>query len=87
MIMPVDTPVCAYYQDDMTPNEFMAAQKRIGCSAAQLGRWLNLSPVTITRYRRGTTDIPGPVAVAMEALASGWRPIEALLADRERKAG
>ena len=62
------------YLLDMTPNEFIALQDRMGCTGAQLARWLDLKPLSITRYRTGATEIPGPVALAMKALATGWRP-------------
>jgi hypothetical protein len=58
----------------MISSEFIQAQERIGCSGAQLARWMELSPLTIVRYRTGAQKIPGPVALAMQALASGWRP-------------
>lgn len=58
----------------MTAGEFIQLQERIGCSAAQLARWMGLSPLTVTRYRTGAVPIPGPVALAMKALATGFRP-------------
>jgi len=58
----------------MSSTDFIRAQERIGCAGTQLARWLGVTPLTITRYRTGTTAIPGPVALAMKALESGWRP-------------
>ena len=58
----------------MSPAEFITMQKHIGCNGAQLAQWLGVTPLTITRYRVGKTAIPGPVELAMKALASGWRP-------------
>jgi hypothetical protein len=69
---------CVYdngrYHLDMDKTEFTAIQATIGCTGTQLARWLDVKPLTITRYRTGANDIPGPVAVAMKALATGWRP-------------
>lgn len=62
------------YRCDMTTNEFITAQERIGCTGSQLARWLEVSPLTITRYRTGKVAVPGAVALAMKALAAGWRP-------------
>lgn len=62
------------YHLDMNATEFIMVQDAIGCTGAQLARWLDVKPLTITRYRTGANDIPGPVAVAMKALATGWRP-------------
>jgi DNA-binding transcriptional regulator YdaS (Cro superfamily) len=58
----------------MTMEEFRSCQQQIGCTGAQLARWLGIKPLTVTRYRTGALQIPGPVALAMKALASGWRP-------------
>jgi hypothetical protein len=58
----------------MTSNEFIQTQERIGCTGAQLARWLGVKPLTVTRYRTGAQPIPGPVALSMQALATGWRP-------------
>jgi hypothetical protein len=62
------------YHTDMSCKEFIQAQERIGCTGAQLARWMGLSTLTITRYRTGAAPVPGPVSLAMKALASGWRP-------------
>lgn len=66
--------VAILYHNDMTQHEFVTAQERIGCTGSQLARWMGVTPLTITRYRTGTIAVPGPVALAMKALASGWRP-------------
>lgn len=58
----------------MDAKEFIALQDKIGCTGAQLARWLDMRPLSITRYRTGANEIPGPVALAMRALADGWRP-------------
>jgi len=58
----------------MNKDEFRNAQAKIGCSGVQLARWLDLTPLTVTRYRTGFMPVPGPVAIAVKALASGWRP-------------
>lgn len=58
----------------MTKDEFRSGQERIGCTGAQLARWLGVKPLTVTRYRTGALSIPGPVDLAMKALISGWRP-------------
>jgi hypothetical protein len=58
----------------MSSREFIQAQERIGCTGAQLARWLGVKPLTISRYRTGAQPVPGPVALAMQALVSGWRP-------------
>lgn len=55
-------------------DDFRILQERIGCTGAQLARWLDVTPLTVTRYRTGAMPIPGPVALAMKALAEGWRP-------------
>jgi hypothetical protein len=58
----------------MTAKEFIASQDRIGCTGTRLAEWLGIQPLTVTRYRMGTTKVPGPVAVSMKALETGWRP-------------
>lgn len=58
----------------MTDSEFIQLQEKIGCTGAQLARWLGVTPLTITRYRTGAQPIPGPVALALKALSEGWRP-------------
>jgi len=74
MIMFVDAVEYIEYHADMNKEDFRTAQAKIGCTAAQLARWLDLTPLTITRYRTGYLPVPGPVSLAVKALASGWRP-------------
>jgi DNA-binding transcriptional regulator YiaG len=58
----------------MTTNEFRFALDRIGCTGAQLARWLGVSKLTVTRWRTGAVEVTGPAALAVKALADGWRP-------------
>ncbi len=58
----------------MSRQELEAAIAYIGCSGAQLARWLDVTGMTITNWRSGRYDIPGPAAVAIKALMTGWRP-------------
>lgn len=62
----------------MSPERFEALRQASGLTPAELARVLRLSPKsgfgTVMKMREGTCPVSGPVAVAMEALASGWRP-------------
>lgn len=64
----------------ITPAQFEALRVRAGLSPADLARALRLSPAsgfnTVMKMREGACPISGPVAIALEALASGWRPSE-----------
>jgi hypothetical protein len=53
---------------------FRESQSRIGCSGAQLSRWIGFSPEQISRWRCGHWPVPPVVAFAMKALESGMRP-------------
>jgi len=53
---------------------FCESQARIGCSGAQLSRWIGFSPEQISRWRCGHWPVPHVVAFAMKALESGLRP-------------
>jgi DNA-binding transcriptional regulator YdaS (Cro superfamily) len=58
----------------MTTAEFNACLERIGCTGVRLATWLDVKPLTVTRWRTGAVAVPGPAALAVRALASGWRP-------------
>jgi hypothetical protein len=57
----------------MTNDQFRITQAHIGCSNKWLADMFDVSPETISRWRLDR-PISGPVAIAMIALASGWRP-------------
>jgi len=44
----------------MTPEEFNLTLQELGMSQAQLARHFELSSVTVNRWARGHTAIPGP---------------------------
>ena len=46
-----------------------------------MARWLDVTPVTVTRWKTGYSPIPGPAALAIQALASGWRPTHPKIGD------
>lgn len=66
----------------MSPQKFRKIRTELGFSPVEMAAYLRLtSPAVsgrnaINRYERGYQigGIPGPVAVATEALASGFRP-------------
>lgn len=58
----------------MTDAEFRAAQKQTGMTGIKLAQVLGTTPETICNWRIGKHKVPGFAAVAMLALASGWRP-------------
>lgn len=58
----------------MTSNDLIAIQDRMGVTGAQFARWLNVTPLTVARWRVGTHVIPGPAALAIKALSEGYRP-------------
>lgn len=66
---------------------FAAIRAALGLTPRQLARVLRLNPKSGQRHivgiERGEETASGPVSVAMEALASGWRPAdwEALTAE------
>jgi len=63
-----------------TPDDLKAARHRLGWSLRQMARALRLAGTpdkAATRVREmesGNRPISGPVAVAVEAFLSGWRP-------------
>lgn len=61
----------------MSSAEFLAIRHRLRLTRAQLGRALGLSENghrTIVRIEADGAPVSGPMALAMCALASGWRP-------------
>ncbi len=63
-----------------TPDDLKAARHRLGWSLRTMARALRLAGApekAATRVREmedGRREISGPVAVAVEAFADGWRP-------------
>lgn len=74
MIWTVDIIGVMYHHEDMTSKELQITLRDMGVSGAQMARWLNVTPLTVTRWKTGATPIPGPASIAMEALSTGWRP-------------
>ncbi len=62
----------------MDAKEAKAIRRALGLSEAQLGRVLRLRPAnafkTVRNMESGAVDVSGPVSLALEALADGWRP-------------
>lgn len=58
----------------MTPDALKSARARLGLTQAGLGELLRCDGRTVRRWEAGDREIPGPVAVLVEALLSGWRP-------------
>ena len=57
----------------MTPAQFKAIREGAGLSASALAKYLRLAePKTIYRYENGERKIPGPVAVLMEMIETGY---------------
>lgn len=56
----------------MDHRQFKALQEQLGWSGTRLATELGVKPLSVTRWRNGA-NIPGPVSLAMQALASGWR--------------
>lgn len=60
-------------------DEFRKAKDELGMSAKQLAKTLRMgrgADRTIRRYESGQSPVPGPVSVAIEALMTGFRPVE-----------
>ena len=60
----------------MTPDEFKAARKTLGLSAAQLGSILDTDPRTVRRWEdESGTRPPNPIACrVLEWMLDGYRP-------------
>ena len=58
----------------MTDKAFRESQARIGCTGAQLSRWIGTSKEQISRWRCGHHPVPPIAEFAMKALESGFRP-------------
>lgn len=54
----------------MTPTAFLARRKALGMTQAQLATALGVHQMTISKWERGKTRIPGHVALALDALAA-----------------
>ena len=59
----------------MTADDFIAVQRRLGVTRAELCRRLGLAPNTGTAYARGRRHIPLTVALACAAVLHGLPPI------------
>ena len=64
----------------MTGSEAREIRHRLGLSLPKMSALLRLADGrphgerTLRRWERGEVSIPGPMAVAIEALGTGWRP-------------
>lgn len=58
----------------MDSKELQITMAKMGVPSVQIARWLKVAPVTVMRWRQGKIEIPGPAALAIKALATGWRP-------------
>jgi hypothetical protein len=61
----------------MTGAEMNRIRTWLGLSQAELACWLDLARGGATRVREmetGVRPVTGPIGVAMEAFAAGWRP-------------
>lgn len=56
----------------MTAREFSHYREQLGWTKKRLGETLNRTAETIRKYEREGVD--GAEAIALQALASGWRP-------------
>lgn len=69
----------------MSKERFAAIRRALNLTREQLAAALRL-PVDGARrcadFEDGRAPIPGPVALAMEAFADGWRPAQARAPDR-----
>ena len=52
----------------MTPEEFKAAQARLGLTNKQTAGALRVSLRTVEKWRQGSRSIPGPTEVVIELL-------------------
>lgn len=59
---------------EITSDDFRSVQARVGWTGKKLADELGVAPDTVSRWRYQAQPIRGPVALAMKALASGWRP-------------
>jgi transcriptional regulator with XRE-family HTH domain len=73
----------------MTPEEFRAARLKVGLTQQECANVLGYTRLHITGIEAGRKTISAPLELAMQALASGWRPkrwasrVHALTAKRE----
>jgi DNA-binding transcriptional regulator YiaG len=58
----------------MTAAGIRAARSKLGLTQAGLAALLRSDLRTVQRWESGERGIPGPAAVALDALADGWRP-------------
>lgn len=59
----------------MTPEEFKAARTRLGWTASEAARVLDVSGSrTVYKWESGERRIPGPVSVLVRALLAGRLP-------------
>lgn len=56
----------------MTADEFKNLQAQMGLLNDQLADRLGVSPSTVVKLRGAQHQVPGPVAIAMRALAQGF---------------
>jgi hypothetical protein len=70
--------------EHMSPERFRQCMTAAGLGCADVARALRLSSAngfdTVQRMLTGKAPISGPVSVAMEALAAGFRPADRLAA-------
>jgi len=62
---------------NMSPDRVKAIREGLGLTQVALAAMLRLGPTgkrSVIRWETGDTPVPGPVSVALEALASGWEP-------------
>jgi DNA-binding transcriptional regulator YiaG len=62
---------------NMSPERVKAIREGLGLTQVALAATLRLGPTgkrSVIRWETGDTPVPGPVSVALEALASGWEP-------------
>jgi DNA-binding transcriptional regulator YdaS (Cro superfamily) len=58
----------------MDKNQFKDVQAHLGCGSKQLAAWIGVSPVTVARWRNGTSPVPASAVALLAALKTGWRP-------------
>jgi transcriptional regulator with XRE-family HTH domain len=69
--------VMPHRTDNMTSDRVKAIREGLGLTQPALAERLRLGPHgkrAVIRWETGHTPVPGPVSVALEALASGWEP-------------
>lgn len=64
----MQTPPKLVSNRDMTPFEFKSLQGHLKMNSGEIAKYLGISQNTVSRYRKGHTEVPTSVALALRTL-------------------